>query len=70
MNKEGTQVDQVYLDHTNDDIWRQEGDAEITAVRLTVNAGRCYWKETAAPAGYKLITEKNHGDIYHYDHYK
>ena len=58
MNKEGTQVDQVYLDHTNDDIWRQEGDAEITAVRLTVNAGRCYWKETAAPAGYKLITEK------------
>ena len=58
MNQEGTEVDRNYLDHTTNDIWQQDGDAEVGKIRLTVDAGRCYWKETAAPDGYKLRADK------------
>ena len=58
LNDEETEVDTRYLDHTTDDIWQQEGDSEVTSVHLRVDASKCYWKETVAPAGYKLKTEK------------
>ena len=58
LNDEETEVDTHYLDHTTADIWQQEGDSEVTSVHLRVDASKCYWKETVAPAGYKLKTEK------------
>ena len=60
LNDEGNDVDKHYLDHQLTDIWNEDTnpDAKVTEVRLMADAGKCYWKETAAPAGYKLQTEK------------
>ena len=60
LNAEGNEVDKNYLDHKLTDIQNEETNpnAKVTEVRVIVDAGKCYWKETAAPAGYKLQTEK------------